>query len=127
VRAGRFFGAHHRVELDAAGQERLVGFNFSEEPTGALVNFFEYEPAGFRLLSKATHQLEVPPAAALPRRTRTGTGPRLACAPKCCLRWILHKCSVTPGEPPTNCVTHGRLRVVWIICVGPRMQWILSV
>jgi hypothetical protein len=65
ARARRFFGAHHRVELDAAGQERLVGFNFSEEPTGALVNFFEYESAGFRLLSKATHRLEVPPAAAL--------------------------------------------------------------
>ena len=67
----RFFGAHNRIELDASGSERLVGFNFAEEPTGALVNFFEYDP-GFRLVHKATHRLEVAPR---------GIGWRAVCLP----------------------------------------------
>lgn len=54
----RFFGAHLRVEQDAEGGERLVGFNASEEPTSALLNFFEYD-SGFRLLHKVTHRLQV--------------------------------------------------------------------
>ncbi|KAK9824995.1 hypothetical protein WJX81_007215 [Elliptochloris bilobata] len=52
----KFFGAHHRVELDAHGHERLVGFNASEEANSALVNFFEYDE-DFRLLQKAMHRL----------------------------------------------------------------------
>ena len=58
VLESRFFGAHLRVELDADGGERLVGFNASEEPTSALLNFFEYD-SGFRLLNKVTHRLQV--------------------------------------------------------------------
>ena len=54
----RFFGAHLRTELYADGNESLVGFNASEEPTSALLNFFEYD-SGFRLLYKATHRLQV--------------------------------------------------------------------
>lgn len=70
----RFFGAHNRIELDASGRERLVGFNFAEEPNGALVNFFEYDP-GFRLVHKATHRLEVAPR---------GVRRRAVCPPMSC-------------------------------------------
>lgn len=46
------------MEQDAEGVERLVGFNASEEPASALLNFFEYD-RGFRLLHKVAHRLQV--------------------------------------------------------------------
>ena len=60
----KFFGAHHRIVPGPGGARRLVGFNFSEEPSGGLLNFFEYDEQ-FRLLYKTTRLLKVrtlPPA-----------------------------------------------------------------
>lgn len=58
----KFFGAHHRIvtsaENGAAGGRRLIGFNFSEEPSGGLLHFFEYDEQ-FRLLHKTTRLLKV--------------------------------------------------------------------
>ncbi len=54
----KFFGAHHRIVPGLDGGRRLVGFNFSEEPSGGLLNFFEYDEQ-FRLLYKTTRLLKV--------------------------------------------------------------------
>ncbi|CAL8462447.1 g1980 [Coccomyxa elongata] len=53
----KFFGAHHRIVPGPDGGRRLVGFNFSEEPSGGLLNFFEYDEQ-FRLLYKTTRLLK---------------------------------------------------------------------
>jgi hypothetical protein len=55
----KFFGAHHRIVDGPNGDRCLVGFNFSEEPSGGLLNFFEYDEQ-FRLLHKTTRLLKVP-------------------------------------------------------------------
>ena len=51
-------GAHHRILTQPDGSRRLVGFNFSEEPSGGLLHFFEYDEQ-FRLLHKTTRLLQV--------------------------------------------------------------------
>ncbi|KAK9906660.1 hypothetical protein WJX75_005713 [Coccomyxa subellipsoidea] len=53
----KFFGAHHRIVDGPNGDRCLVGFNFSEEPSGGLLNFFEYDEQ-FRLLHKTTRLLK---------------------------------------------------------------------
>jgi hypothetical protein len=40
------------------GSRRLIAFNFSEEPSGGLLHFFEYDDQ-FRLLHKTTRLLPV--------------------------------------------------------------------
>lgn len=52
-----FFGAHHRIVAAPGGGRRLVGFNFSEEAAGGLLNFFEYDER-FSLLHKTTRLLK---------------------------------------------------------------------
>jgi len=52
------------------------------------------------------------------RRTRMLTGSQLARAPGRCLQSTSHVCSVTPGAPRTNCVIHGRLRMVCVTFGG---------
>jgi hypothetical protein len=42
----------------ADGSRRLIGFNLSEEPTGGLLHFFEYDEE-FRLLHKTARLLKV--------------------------------------------------------------------
>eukprot|EP00884_Botryococcus_braunii_P006857 jgi/Botrbrau1/16172/Bobra.0272s0007.1 len=51
-----FFGAHYRVERGSGSPGRLVAFNFSEEPTSALLHFFEYDE-DFKLLHKSRWDL----------------------------------------------------------------------
>ena len=98
----RFFGAHLRVEQDADGGERLVGFNASEEPTSALLNFFEYD-SGFRLLNKVTHRLQVQMVAHEVCLLSSRFAPWRVYGPFCCLArtW-------TDLRPSVKSCTHCR-------------------
>lgn len=54
----QFFGAHYRTVTEPDGSHRLVGFNFSEEAQGGVVNFWEFDDK-FKRLSKEQVKLPV--------------------------------------------------------------------
>lgn len=54
----QFFGAHYRSVTESDGSHRLIGFNFTEEAQGGVVNFWEFDD-NFKRLSKEEVKLPV--------------------------------------------------------------------